>query len=99
MLWTSCSHKKAVIAGTCLMAWNLSSVSARLFGAFFMIVALRLYQQMHNPSFGSHSVNEDSNIATLALICNTVTDQFTKDIQAAHVSPDLEQRKNPSCGS
>ncbi|CAK9871949.1 unnamed protein product [Sphagnum jensenii] len=80
MLWTSCSHKKAVIAGTCLMAWNLSSVSARLFGAFFMIVALRLYQQMHNPSFGSHSVNEDSNIATLALICNTVTDQFTKDI-------------------
>jgi hypothetical protein len=32
MLWTSCSHKKAVIAGTCLMAWNLSSVSARLFG-------------------------------------------------------------------
>lgn len=80
MLWTSCSHKKAVIAGTCLMAWNLSSVSARLFGAFFMIVALRLYQQTHNPSFGSHSVNEDSNIATLALICNTVTDQFTKDI-------------------
>jgi hypothetical protein len=97
MLWTSCSHKKAVIAGTCLMAWNLSSVSARLFGAFFMIVALRLYQQTHNPSFGSHSVNEDANIATLALICNTVTDQFTKDIQAAHVSPHVEQRKNPPC--
>jgi hypothetical protein len=79
------------------MAWNLSSVSARLFGAFFMIVALRLYQQTHNPSFGSHSVNEDANIATLALICNTVTDQFTKDIQAAHVSPHVEQRKNPPC--
>jgi len=46
-----------------------------------MIVALRLYQQTHNPSFGSTSVNEDANIATLALICNTVTDQFTKDIQ------------------
>lgn len=46
-----------------------------------MIVALRLYQQTHNPSFGSHCVTEDSNVATLALICNTVTDQFTKDIQ------------------
>eukprot|EP01018_Ginkgo_biloba_P035341 Gb_06153 [translate_table: standard] len=43
--WNTCSHKKGVLVAVFLMAWNLSSVAARVWGAFILIVALRLYQQ------------------------------------------------------
>eukprot|EP01018_Ginkgo_biloba_P011157 Gb_25024 [translate_table: standard] len=44
-VWNCCSHKKAVLAAVATLAWNLSSVAARVSGAFILIVALRLYQQ------------------------------------------------------
>lgn len=44
-IWNACSHKKAVLASSAALAWNLSSAAARISGAFILIVALRIYQQ------------------------------------------------------
>lgn len=43
--WNSCAHKKAVAAAIFTLIWNLSSVIARIWAAFFLIVAVRFYQQ------------------------------------------------------
>lgn len=43
--WNTCSHKKGVLVAVFLLVWNLSTVTARVWGAFILIVALRLYQQ------------------------------------------------------
>lgn len=53
--WNSCSHKKGVLVAVFLLVWNLSTVTARVWGAFILIVALRLYQQslttdLHNQN-------------------------------------------------
>lgn len=53
--WNSCSHKKGVLVAVFLLLWNLSTVTARVWGAFILIVALRLYQQsltkdLHNEN-------------------------------------------------
>ena len=44
-IWNACSHKKAVLLSLAALAWNLSSATARISGAFILIVALRIYQQ------------------------------------------------------
>ncbi|KAK9141550.1 hypothetical protein Syun_010950 [Stephania yunnanensis] len=43
--WDSCSRKKAVAATVFTLLWNLSSVSARIWAAFMLVVAFRYYQQ------------------------------------------------------
>ncbi|KAL4181843.1 hypothetical protein AMTRI_Chr12g239490 [Amborella trichopoda] len=43
--WNSCSHKKAVAIAAFMVLWNLSSVVARIWAAFILIVAVRYYQQ------------------------------------------------------
>ncbi|KAF9616596.1 hypothetical protein IFM89_030648 [Coptis chinensis] len=43
--WNSCKHKKAVAAAIFTLVWNLSSVSARVWAAFMLVVAIRYYQQ------------------------------------------------------
>ncbi|XP_050368128.1 reticulon-like protein B21 isoform X2 [Argentina anserina] len=43
--WDSCTHKKAVTVGIFLLVWNLSSVGARIWAAFILVVAFRYYQQ------------------------------------------------------
>lgn len=44
--WDACSHKKAVLIAALALAWNLSSVSTRVCGAFISVVALRAYQHV-----------------------------------------------------
>ncbi|KAK9101815.1 hypothetical protein Sjap_019069 [Stephania japonica] len=43
--WDSCSHKKAVVATIFTLLWNMSSVTARIWAAFMLVVAFRYYQQ------------------------------------------------------
>lgn len=43
--WDSCTHKKAVTVAIFLLVWNLSSVGARIWAAFILVVAFRYYQQ------------------------------------------------------
>ncbi|KAF8393038.1 hypothetical protein HHK36_021279 [Tetracentron sinense] len=43
--WESCTHKKAVAFGIFTLVWNLSSVVARIWAVFVLVVAVRYYQQ------------------------------------------------------
>ncbi|CAB4319184.1 unnamed protein product [Prunus armeniaca] len=43
--WESCTHKKALTVAIFLLVWNLSSVVARIWAAFILVVAFRYYQQ------------------------------------------------------
>ncbi|OVA09232.1 Reticulon [Macleaya cordata] len=43
--WDSCSHKKAVALAGFTLVWNLSSIVARIWAVFMLIVAVRYYQQ------------------------------------------------------
>ncbi|XP_057864798.1 uncharacterized protein LOC131072603 isoform X2 [Cryptomeria japonica] len=54
--WNTCSHKKGVLVAVFLFLWNYSTVTARLWGAFILIVALRLYHQ----SFKTYLENQQS---------------------------------------
>ncbi|KAI3939211.1 hypothetical protein MKX01_002079 [Papaver californicum] len=54
--WDSCSHKKAVALVGFTLVWNLSSVVARIWAAFMLVVAVRYYQQslvLLNDGWGS----------------------------------------------
>ncbi|CAL9244027.1 unnamed protein product [Arabidopsis halleri] len=42
--WESCNHKKAVALALFTLVWNLSSVTARVWAAFMLLVAFRYYQ-------------------------------------------------------
>ncbi|KAG9456307.1 hypothetical protein H6P81_000815 [Aristolochia fimbriata] len=43
--WDSCTHKKAVAAAIFTVTWNLSSVVARIWAVFLLVVAVKYYQQ------------------------------------------------------
>ncbi|XP_043702715.1 reticulon-like protein B21 isoform X2 [Telopea speciosissima] len=43
--WNSCTHKKAVAAAVFTLVWNFSSVVARVWAVFMLVVAVRYYQQ------------------------------------------------------
>ncbi|KAF8074411.1 hypothetical protein N665_1104s0019 [Sinapis alba] len=43
--WETCNHKRAVALALFTLAWNLSSVVARVWAAFMLFVAFRYYQQ------------------------------------------------------
>ncbi|KAF8407251.1 hypothetical protein HHK36_006378 [Tetracentron sinense] len=43
--WDSCSHKKAVASAIFTLIWNLSSITARIWAVFMVVVAVRYYQQ------------------------------------------------------
>ncbi|XP_015081691.1 reticulon-like protein B21 [Solanum pennellii] len=43
--WESCTHKKAVAFAIFTVIWNLSSISARIWGVFMLYVGFRYYQQ------------------------------------------------------
>ncbi|XP_026426034.1 reticulon-like protein B21 isoform X1 [Papaver somniferum] len=43
--WDSCTHKKAVALAGFTLVWNLSSIVARIWAVFMLIVAVRFYQQ------------------------------------------------------
>ncbi|KAM0969188.1 hypothetical protein ACFX13_017742 [Malus domestica] len=43
--WESCTHKKPLTIAIFLLVWNLSSVVARIWAAFILLVAFRYYQQ------------------------------------------------------
>ncbi|KAI3889598.1 hypothetical protein MKX03_017603 [Papaver bracteatum] len=54
--WDSCTHKKAVALAGFTLVWNLSSIVARIWAVFMLIVALRYYQQslvLLNEGWGS----------------------------------------------
>ncbi|KAI3964900.1 hypothetical protein MKX01_030275 [Papaver californicum] len=54
--WDSCSHKKAVALVGFTVVWNLSSVIARIWAVFMLVVAVRYYQQslvLLNEGWGS----------------------------------------------
>ncbi|KAH9299223.1 hypothetical protein KI387_030905, partial [Taxus chinensis] len=51
--WNSCSHKKGVVVTVFLLMWNFSTVTARLWGAFILIVALRLHHQTLRTYLGN----------------------------------------------
>ncbi|GLJ32044.1 hypothetical protein SUGI_0645330 [Cryptomeria japonica] len=53
--WNTCTHKKAVLASVAALAWNLSSVTSRVLGAFILTVALRLYQKSLNSELDSQN--------------------------------------------
>ncbi|CAM6085006.1 unnamed protein product [Calypogeia fissa] len=41
--WNAYAHKKAAIFGSLVVAWNLSSATSRLYGAFLLLVTIKLY--------------------------------------------------------
>ncbi|XP_042508875.1 reticulon-like protein B21 isoform X2 [Macadamia integrifolia] len=43
--WDACTHKKAVSAAVFTLVWNFSSVVARVWAVFILVVAVRYYQQ------------------------------------------------------
>ncbi|CAN6458999.1 unnamed protein product [Victoria cruziana] len=43
--WNSCSHKKAAVIAVFTVIWNLSSMVARIWAVFVLVVSVRLYQQ------------------------------------------------------
>nr|GEV13659.1 reticulon-like protein B21 [Tanacetum cinerariifolium] len=43
--WNSCSQKKAVAFGIFTLVWNFSSVVARIWAVFVLLVAFKYYQQ------------------------------------------------------
>ncbi|XP_008790667.2 reticulon-like protein B21 [Phoenix dactylifera] len=43
--WESCTHKKAVVAAIFTLIWNLSSIVARIWAVFMLVVAVKFYQQ------------------------------------------------------
>ncbi|XP_010275780.1 PREDICTED: reticulon-like protein B21 isoform X2 [Nelumbo nucifera] len=43
--WNSCAHKKAVAFGIFTLVWNLSSIVARVWAVFMLVVAFKYYQQ------------------------------------------------------
>ncbi|KAJ4959463.1 hypothetical protein NE237_026574 [Protea cynaroides] len=43
--WDSCTHKKAVAVASFTLVWNFSSVLARVWAVFMLVVAVRYYQQ------------------------------------------------------
>ncbi|KAI3811317.1 hypothetical protein L1987_21038 [Smallanthus sonchifolius] len=43
--WDSCSQKKAVAFGVFTLVWNLSSIVARIWAVFMLLVAFKYYQQ------------------------------------------------------
>ncbi|KAM0040941.1 putative reticulon-like protein B17/18/21 [Helianthus debilis subsp. tardiflorus] len=43
--WDSCSQKKAVAFGVFTLVWNLSSMVARIWAVFMLLVAFKFYQQ------------------------------------------------------
>ncbi|PWA57674.1 reticulon [Artemisia annua] len=43
--WDSCSQKKAVAFGIFTLVWNFSSVVARIWAVFVLVVAFKYYQQ------------------------------------------------------
>ncbi|KAI3936134.1 hypothetical protein MKW92_006140 [Papaver armeniacum] len=54
--WNSCTHKKAVALAGFTLVWNLSSIVARIWAVFMLIVAIRYYQQslvLLNEGWGS----------------------------------------------
>lgn len=55
--WNTCSHKKGVLVAVFLLVWNLSTVTARVWGAFILIVALRLYQQSVTTNLDDQNVD------------------------------------------
>ncbi|KAI3971506.1 hypothetical protein MKW92_003078 [Papaver armeniacum] len=59
--WDSCTHKKAVALAGFTLVWNLSSIVARIWAVFMLIVALRYYQQslvLLNEGWGSEEEEE-----------------------------------------
>ncbi|MCL7021651.1 hypothetical protein MKW94_025785 [Papaver nudicaule] len=60
--WDSCSHKKAVALAGFTLVWNLSSVVARVWAVFMLVVAVRYYQQslvLLNEEWGSDDEQEE----------------------------------------
>ncbi|KAL8206309.1 hypothetical protein R6Q57_009860 [Mikania cordata] len=43
--WDSCSQKKAVAFGVFTLVWNFSSIVARIWAVFMLLVAFKYYQQ------------------------------------------------------
>ncbi|EOA12504.1 hypothetical protein CARUB_v10026138mg [Capsella rubella] len=61
--WESCNHKKAVALALFTLVWNLSSVTARVWAAFMLFVALRYYQQkMIWKTDQNEDTDDDENI-------------------------------------
>ncbi|KAL4571376.1 hypothetical protein LXL04_018134 [Taraxacum kok-saghyz] len=43
--WETCSQKKAVVFGVFTLVWNISSIVARIWAVFMLLVAFKYYQQ------------------------------------------------------
>ncbi|XP_020599905.1 reticulon-like protein B21 isoform X2 [Phalaenopsis equestris] len=43
--WETCTHKKLIVSAIFTLIWNLSSTIARIWAAFMLVVAIRLYRQ------------------------------------------------------
>ncbi|XXG51867.1 hypothetical protein AAC387_Pa03g0336 [Persea americana] len=54
--WDSCTHKKVVAATMFTFIWNSSSITARIWAVFMLIVAVRFYQQ---SSLSPSTINEE----------------------------------------
>lgn len=59
--WSACGHKKAVMFTAFAVAWNFSSVSTRVCGAFLALVGIRAYQHVIRSELeiGSSFFNQD----------------------------------------
>ncbi|OAO94394.1 hypothetical protein AXX17_AT5G57310 [Arabidopsis thaliana] len=59
--WESCNHKKAVALALFTLVWNLSSVTARVWAAFMLLVAFRYYQHKMIWTTDQADDDEDDN--------------------------------------
>lgn len=64
--WSACGHKKAVLVAGFLVAWNFSSVSTRVCGAFLALVGVRAYRHViqNELDIGPNLFNQDSHLRT-----------------------------------
>ncbi|CAH8280059.1 unnamed protein product [Arabidopsis lyrata] len=60
--WESCNHKKAVSLALFTLVWNLSSVTARVWAAFMLLVAFRYYQHKMIWTTDQADDDDDENV-------------------------------------
>ncbi|KAF3775107.1 Reticulon-like protein B21 [Nymphaea thermarum] len=91
--WNSCSHKKAAAIAIFTVIWNLSSMVARVWAAFLLVVAVRLYQQSQSSEWDEV---EPSSASAAAAAAATAAAEDGKEAGkcAAQSQKDRAQRNN-----
>ncbi|XP_024391708.1 uncharacterized protein [Physcomitrium patens] len=96
--WDSFTHKKAILLGGFLLAWNTSSYSSRFWGGFILMVWLKLYQQSNPANFEKALADAGDSSAIdridrrRSLLHSTIASQVS---QAVPMSEDVLSNSQP----